>query len=245
MSGSFRFGEFELDVAAYVLRRAGERIKLEKIPMEVLVLLVQKAGVLVNRTEIQAAVWGSDVFVDQDAAINTAIRKIRRALGDDAEHPRFVETVVGKGYRFIASLETHRANVGLKDSRVDGGRASSDRLRHYLPNYLLTRGKRQFVLDREENLLGRDPEATVHIDHPSVSRRHARISIHSARAVLEDLKSRNGTFLDGRHIETPTEIQHGAIIGLGPITLTFVVLPAAASTLPMGDSSGPTRKPKS
>ena len=129
MSGSFRFGGFELDVAAYVLRRAGQRIKLEKIPMEVLVLLVQKAGVLVNRTEIQAAVWGSDVFVDQDAAINTAIRKIRRALGDDAEHPRFVETVVGKGYRFIASLETHRANVGLKDSRVDGGRASSDRLR--------------------------------------------------------------------------------------------------------------------
>ena len=245
MSGSFRFGGFELDVAAYVLRRAGQRIKLEKIPMEVLVLLVQKAGILVNRTEIQAAVWGSDVFVDQDAAINTAIRKIRRALGDDAEHPRFVETVVGKGYRFIASLETHRANVGLKDSRVDGGRASSDRLRHHLPNYLLTRGKRQFVLDREENLLGRDPEATVHIDHPSVSRRHARISIHSARAVLEDLKSRNGTFLDGRHIETPTEIQHGAIIGLGPITLTFVVLPAAASTLPMGDSSGPTRKPKS
>jgi DNA-binding winged helix-turn-helix (wHTH) protein len=245
MSGSFRFGEFELDVAAYVLRRAGQRIKLEKIPMEVLVLLVQKAGVLVNRTEIQAALWGSDVFVDQDAAINTAIRKIRRALGDDAEHPRFVETVVGKGYRFIASLETHDANARLKASRVDGGGVSSDRLRHHLPNYLVTRGKREFVLDRDENLLGRDPEATVYIDHPSVSRRHARISIHSARAVLEDLKSRNGTFLDGRKVETPTDIHHGAIIGLGPITLTFVVLPAIASTLPMGDSSGPARKPKS
>jgi len=75
MSGTFRFGEFELDVAAYTLRRAGQRIKLEKIPMEVLVLLVQQAGILVNRTEIRAALWGSDVFVDQDAAINTAIRK--------------------------------------------------------------------------------------------------------------------------------------------------------------------------
>ena len=125
MSGSFRFGEFELDVAAYALRREGQRIKLEKIPMEVLVLLVQKGGILVSRTEIQAALWGSHVFVDEDAAINTAIRKIRRALGDDAEHPRFVETVVGKGYRFIA-----------------------DRPRHHLPNYLVTRGKRQFVLDR-------------------------------------------------------------------------------------------------
>jgi hypothetical protein len=173
------------------------------------------------------------VFVDQDAAINTAIRKIRRALGDDAEHPRFVETVVGKGYRFIASLETHDANARLK-----GGR-------RHLSNYLVTRGKQQFVLDRDENLLGRDPEATVYIDHPSVSRRHARISIHSARAVLEDLKSRNGTFLDGRKVETPTDIRHGAIIGLGPITLTFVVLPAIASTLPMSDSSGPARKPKS
>lgn len=245
MSGSFRFGEFELDVAAYTLHRTGQRIKLEKIPMEVLVLLVQKADILVNRTEIQAALWGSDVFVDQDAAINTAIRKIRRALGDDPEHPRFVETVVGKGYRFIASLDTHDANVRLKDGRVDGGGVSSDRLRHHPPNYLVTRGKRQFVLDRGENLLGRDPEATVYIDHPSVSRRHARISIHSARAVLEDLRSRNGTFLDGRRIEMPTEIHHGAIIGLGPITLTFLVLPAAASTLPMSDGSGPARKPKS
>jgi len=222
MSGTFRFGEFELDVAAYTLRRAGQRIKLEKIPMEVLVLLVQKAGILVDRTEIQAALWGSDVFVDQDAAINTAIRKIRRALGDEAEHSRFVETIVGKGYRFIASLKSHV----------------------HLPNYLVTRGKRQFVLNRAENLLGRDPEATVHIDHPSVSRRHARISIHSGRVVLEDLESRNGTFLDGRHLEGPTDIQHGAIIGLGPITLTFLVPSGTASTLPMGDSSGPTRKPK-
>jgi len=224
MSGSFRFGEFELDVAAYVLRRAGERIKLEKIPMEVLVLLVQKAGVLVNRAEIQAALWGADVFVDHDAAINTAIRKIRRALGDDAERPQFVETMVGKGYRFIASLETHAASPQL-------------------PNYLITRGKRQFVLNREQNLLGRDPEATVHVDHPSVSRRHARISMQAGRAVLEDLESRNGTFLDGRQVTSPTDLQHGAIIGLGPIALTFLVLPAAASTVPMGGGSGPSRKP--
>jgi len=62
--------------------------------------------------------------------------------------------------------------------------------------------------------------------------------------VLEDLESRNGTFLDGRHLEGPTDIQHGAIIGLGPITLTFLVLSGTASTLPMGDSSGLTRKPR-
>lgn len=236
------FGEFELDTAAFALRRAGQRTKLEKIPMELLVLLVGKSGILVNRTEIQAGLWGPDVFVDQDAAINTAIRKIRRALGDEVEHPRFIETVVGKGYRFIAPIRVKRARMD-GGSDVDAKAAASDH--HRLPNYLLTRGKRQFVLDRTENLLGRDPDATVYIDHPSVSRRHARISIHSARAVLEDLKSRNGTFLDGRHVERPTEIHHGAIIGLGPITLTFVVLAAVASTLPMGESSAPTRKPKS
>src|SRR5215831_12377901 len=230
MSASFRFGEFELDLAAYTLRRTGQRIKLEKIPMEVLVLLVRRPGVLVNRAEIQAALWGSDVFVEHDSAINTAVRKIRRALSDDAEHPRFVETVVGKGYRFIAPLEP---------------KAADSRLHRYLPNYVLTRGKREFVLEKGENLLGRDPDARVYIDHPSVSRRHARISVDSTSAVLEDLKSRNGTFLDGRRIETPTEIHHGAIIGLGPITLTVVVLPAGASTLPMVDSSGPSARPKS
>jgi DNA-binding winged helix-turn-helix (wHTH) protein len=244
MSGGFRFGEFELDVAAYALRREGQRLKLEKIPMEVLILLVRRAGILVNRAEVQAALWGSDVFVDQDAAVNTAVRKIRRALGDDAEHPRFIETVVGKGYRFIAPLESHGAELRLERSRGNADGMSSDGLDHRLPNYLVTRGKRQFVLGRGENLLGRDADVTVSIDHPSVSRRHARISIDSARVVLADLKSRNGTFLDGREIETPTEIHHGAIIGLGPITLTFVVLPPFASTLPMGDSSKPARKPK-
>jgi len=231
MPGPFRFDPFELDVAAYALRRAGQRVKLEKIPMEILVLLVRNAGILVTRTEIHAALWGSEVFVDEGAAINTAVRKIRRALGDDAEHPRFIETVVGKGYRFIAPLEAN--DPGL------------DRADQSLPNFVVTRGRRQFVLDKGQNLMGRDPEATVYIDHPSVSRRHARVSIDSARAVLEDLKSRNGTFLDGRQIENPTEIHNGAIIGLGPITLTFVVLAAGASTLPMGDRSGPARKPKS
>jgi pSer/pThr/pTyr-binding forkhead associated (FHA) protein len=97
----------------------------------------------------------------------------------------------------------------------------------------VTRGKQEFVLDTGENLLGRDPAAPVYVDHPSVSRRHARISIRSARAVLEDLKSRNGTFLDGKRIDTPTEIRDGAVIGLGPIMLTFRVLSAPASTQPM------------
>jgi DNA-binding winged helix-turn-helix (wHTH) protein len=245
MSDRFRFGEFELDLAAYTLRRTGQRIKLERLPMELLVLLVRRPGILVNRAEIQAALWGPDVFVEHESAINTAVRKIRQALGDDAEHPRFLETIVGKGYRFIAPLEPKGADQSLEGSDVDHGAESSGRLHRQRPNYLLMRGKREFVLEEGENVLGRDAEARVYIDHPSVSRRHARISIDSTSGVLEDLKSRNGTFLDGRRIEVPTEIRHGAIIGLGPITLTVVVLPAGASTLPMVGSSGPPPKPNS
>src|SRR5215831_5581246 len=148
MSASFRFGEFELDVAAYTLRRAGQRIKLERIPMEGLVLLVRRPGILVNRAEIQAALWGSDVFVEHDSAINTAVRKIRRALGDDAEQPRFLETVVGKGYRFIAPLEPKGTDPSREGSDVEAGAESSPGLHRRLPNYLLTRGQRDFVLEQ-------------------------------------------------------------------------------------------------
>jgi DNA-binding winged helix-turn-helix (wHTH) protein len=234
MSASFRFGEFELDVAAYALWRAGERIKLEKIPMELLILLVGRAGTLADRRTIQASLWGSDVFVEHDSATNTAIRKIRQALGDDAEKPRFIETVVGKGYRFIAPVERHRSESDVRgNNEFEVAPVSPGRQRRSFPHYCVTRGRQEFVLDRGENLLGRDPDAHVYIDHPSVSRHHAQISIQSDRAILEDLKSRNGTFLEGRRIEAPTEIRHGAIIGLGPITLTFVVLTGAASTRPM------------
>src|SRR5262252_9607408 len=130
MSDSFRCGEFELDVAAYTLRRAGQPIKLEKIPMELLVLLIRRPGILVNRAEIQAALWGSDVFVEHGAAINTAVRKIRRALGDDAEHPRFLETVVGKGYRFIAPIEPKGTDSSVEGSDGNPRAESSGRLHH-------------------------------------------------------------------------------------------------------------------
>src|SRR5258706_6756052 len=105
MGATFRFGAFELDVAAFALRRDRTQVRREKIAMELLMLLVKNAGALVDRGSIGAALWRPDVFVDRDAAINTAIRKIRRALGDDAGEPRFVETVVGKGYRFVSPVD--------------------------------------------------------------------------------------------------------------------------------------------
>jgi TolB-like protein/DNA-binding winged helix-turn-helix (wHTH) protein/Flp pilus assembly protein TadD len=100
-----RFGEdFELDVRAYELRRAGRVLKLERIPMELLLLLIEQKGQLVARDQIVQRIWGKDVFLDTDNSINAAVRKIRQVLKDDPEKPRFVQTITGRGYRFIASI---------------------------------------------------------------------------------------------------------------------------------------------
>jgi TolB-like protein/DNA-binding winged helix-turn-helix (wHTH) protein/Flp pilus assembly protein TadD len=101
-----KFENIELDLSSYQLRRDGSVIKLERIPMELLILLAARKGQLVSREEIIEKLWGKDVFVDSEHGVNTAIRKIRNALQDDPENPRFIETVVGKGYRFVAPLTT-------------------------------------------------------------------------------------------------------------------------------------------
>jgi len=101
----FRFGEFELDVGAYELRRLGRSVKLGRQPMDLLILLVESPGQLVSRSIIVDRLWGSDVFVDVETGVNTNISKVRQALRDSPEAPRFVETVPGKGYRFVAPVE--------------------------------------------------------------------------------------------------------------------------------------------
>src|SRR5205807_5133764 len=119
--GLLQFGEFELDCARYELRRRESKrsaseggayndptlrtVKLEKIPMDLLILLAESGGRLVTREEIEERLWGKDVFVDAEHGINTAIRKVRQALGDDSDEPRFVQTVQKKGYRFVAAVE--------------------------------------------------------------------------------------------------------------------------------------------
>jgi Tol biopolymer transport system component/DNA-binding winged helix-turn-helix (wHTH) protein len=99
-----RFEDFDLDARAYRLRRSGQDLKLERIPLELLLLLAGRAGDLVTREEIVEKLWGNGVHLDTENAINTAIRKIRLALDDDPARPRFVQTVTGRVYRFIAKL---------------------------------------------------------------------------------------------------------------------------------------------
>jgi DNA-binding winged helix-turn-helix (wHTH) protein len=94
-----------LDLSRYDLTVNARRVKLERQPMELLILLVQRKEQLVSRDEIVEKLWGKDVFVDADRSVNAAIRKIRVALRDDSSAPKYLETVVGKGYRFIGNIE--------------------------------------------------------------------------------------------------------------------------------------------
>jgi TolB-like protein/DNA-binding winged helix-turn-helix (wHTH) protein len=122
-----KFKEFELDCDRYELRRNGRAVKLEKLPMELLILLVAKKGHLVTRLEIIECLWGNEVFIDSEHGINTAVRKLRQALRDDPQSPRFVETVTGKGYRFVvqaieveepAAPESTHENVSILNGQA-------------------------------------------------------------------------------------------------------------------------------
>ena len=99
------FGEFELDFGHFLLYRQGQPVRLEGLPLQLLMHLVEHQRQLVTREHIAEILWGKDVFVDVEQGINTAIRKIRIALEDDSTQPQLLQTVVGRGYRFVADCE--------------------------------------------------------------------------------------------------------------------------------------------
>src|SRR5512146_1247172 len=115
----FRFADFELDLAGYSLRRNGQPIRLERRPMDLLILLVERRNQLVSREEIVDRLWGNKVFVDVEMGVNTAIRKVRQVLGDSPTSPKFIETVTGKGYRFVAAISGEQLHTTAQpQSRV-------------------------------------------------------------------------------------------------------------------------------
>jgi DNA-binding winged helix-turn-helix (wHTH) protein len=100
----FRFGVFELDVQAGELRKHGLRVKLQDQPLQILTILLERPGEAVTREQLQQKLWAGNTFVDFDHGLSGAINKLRAALGDSAENPRFVETLSRRGYRFIAPV---------------------------------------------------------------------------------------------------------------------------------------------
>ena len=105
-----RFGVFELDLTAAELRKSGVKLRLQGQPFQVLALLLERAGEVVTREELQQKLWPSDTFVDFDHSLNTAVNKVREALGDSASSPRYVETLARRGYRFIAPVQNNVQN---------------------------------------------------------------------------------------------------------------------------------------
>ncbi len=117
----------ELDLGRYELRRHGRRVKLEKKPMELLIFLVSRRDQLVPRKEIVKKLWRSDLFIDAEPNVNNIVRKIRAALGDDSAKPRFLETVVGKGYRFIGPVRVVEAHAELSNLERNAAGETSHR----------------------------------------------------------------------------------------------------------------------
>ena len=115
--GPVRFGIFEVDLQAGELRRQGFKVKLQEQPFQVLVMLLQRPGEVVTREELQKNLWPADTFVDFERGLNRTINKLREALADDSESPRFIETLPRRGYRFLTGIET----PGLPEVEATGG----------------------------------------------------------------------------------------------------------------------------
>jgi DNA-binding winged helix-turn-helix (wHTH) protein len=207
-----RFADCLLDSETRQLLRRGKPVHLPRKTYRLLELLVESAPRAVSKEEIRAALWPATSV--SDASLTNAVARARAAIGDSAREPAFIRTLHGFGYAFAASLS---------EERVSGSTSGFSR-------YRLVLGNRRFTLLEGENILGRDPDAAVIVDHGSVSRHHARISIRGDKAILEDLQSRNGTFLRGQRIQAPAEVRDGDLIALGPVSLTFETLAVPGST---------------
>ena len=240
---TLHFRDFALDVAGYQLRHNGRPVRLERQPMDLLILLVERRLQLVPRSEIVERLWGKDVFVDVETGVHTAIRKIRQALHDSPEAPVFVETVSGKGYRFIAPVDVVSVSpdpptapapesaVAVPSSTaapvVDIERA---RPANATGTVRLAWDGGTTTLRDGDHIVGRDPEASIVLNVDSVSRRHAIITVAGSYATVADLGSKNGTSIGSTRIDTLTRLLDGDQIHIGSVLLTVRIVDPLDST---------------
>jgi DNA-binding winged helix-turn-helix (wHTH) protein len=211
-----RFGGFLLDTDSRQLFRDGTEVHLQPKTFELLELLVRARPKALSKQHIRGQLWPDTVV--GEASLTVAVAELRAALGDDAKEPRFVRTVYGYGYAFAGDAETE-------------GAASPSPAPAVAPRVLWE--KRVIPLVEGDNVLGRDEDVTVRIDAPGVSRRHACIRVEGERITIEDLGSKNGTYVgDGAQAITgPTALPDDSRFRLGRVLLVFRSSPEAGSTM--------------
>ena len=215
-----RFGECVLDSDTRQLSVRGETVHLSPKAFQFLELVLDNRPRALSKREIHERLWPG-TFVS-DGTLASLLVEVRSAIGDTARGSRFVRTVHGFGYAFSGIAEELRGSPS-----AGGGQKSI---------YRLIWETREIALAFGENLLGRDEAATVWIDDASVSRRHARIVIDESGAVLEDLDSKNGTYLRGQRIAAPQKLADEDPVRIGPASMIFRVLKQTASTSTAIDS---------
>ena len=194
------FGDCVFDSDTRELSRGGEVVHLEPKAFALLELLIAERPKAISKSKLQEALW-PETYVSERSLARLAA-DLRAAIGDSAEKPRFIRTVHRFGYAFCGEVATISPQESTFHCR-------------------LVWGEREIALTRGENVLGRDPAVAIWIDLDSVSRRHARIVVDEEGATLEDLGSKNGTFLEDRKLTAPTRLASGDRIKIGAALLVF------------------------
>jgi DNA-binding winged helix-turn-helix (wHTH) protein len=202
-----------LDSRTRRLLRDGREVHLSPKAFDLLLSLVENRSRAMSRADLQATLWPSTFVLDTNLA--GLVAEIRRALGDDADDPQFVRTMHRFGYWFIGAV--HGEEAGEEPGRPP-------------VRYWLVWEARQVPLTDGENILGRAPDAAVWIDALGVSRHHARIVVSGPEATVEDLGSKNGTFVRGQPVKAPHRLADGDQIRLGSVIVTFRIPPPVVTT---------------
>jgi len=197
-----RFANCVFDKEARELTVDDVRKDLSPRSFNLLELLIEARPRALSKSDLMDRLWPNEIV--SESSLPRLVAELRSALGDDAKDPRFIRTLHTFGYSFLAE-----AAPDSPAGRIDA------------PPCRLIWGERQIQLLPGENLVGRDADARVAIDLGRVSRRHARIVVSGERVVLEDLASKNGTFVGGRRVADPVDLQDGDEIGVGPAVLVF------------------------
>lgn len=207
----FSFGAFTLDGNRRLLFRDGVEVRVAPKTLELLLTLVQRAPNAVSKAELLAALW-PDTHV-ADATLTGVVADAREALGDDGRSPRLIRTMHRFGYAFAGQLDC--------DPRGDSSAP--------VLGWLIADTWR-VPLRSGETVLGREGDGVVPLPSPSVSRRHAAVTLDGAAARLSDLGSKNGTFVDDTKVEQPMALRDGARLRFGTLEVTYRSATATSTT---------------